>query len=58
MKDSKYRLYFNCVLNDTLTIEISHGLDMYAGYEFVIYEEDKDNIYRNISNFEFIKNAK
>ena len=48
MKESKYRLYFNCVLNDTLTVEISHGLDMYAGYEFVVYEEDKDDMIKFI----------
>ena len=40
MEDKKIKLVFDCVLNDPLTIELTHGLEPYSGYEFIIYEKD------------------
>lgn len=49
MIKEKVILCFNCVKNDTFTLEMTRGWDKYTGFSFVVYKKDEKEM------FDFIK---
>jgi hypothetical protein len=49
MIKEKVILCFNCVKNDTFTLEMTRGWDKYTGMSFVVYKKDEKEM------FDFIK---
>ena len=48
MENDKIELYYNCVLNDPFTLEMTRGTRMYTGYKFVVYKKDKKEMMKFI----------